>query len=81
MVVSGTPIDEGRLHHRLSFLVKKRDSAEATEGLGQAFIAEISRQFEEDKPIWEAKVHLERPALCDGDGPIGLLRRWGRQFY
>lgn len=81
VVVSGTPIDEGRLHHRLSFLVKKRDSAEATEGLGQAFIAEISRQFEEDKPIWEAKVHLERPALCDGDGPIGLLRRWGRQFY
>lgn len=81
VVVSGTPVDGGHLHHRLSFLVKKRDSPEATRGLGQAFIAEITRQFEEDKPIWEAKAHLPRPALCDGDGPIGELRRWGRQFY
>ena len=32
-------------------------------------------------PIWEHKIHLERPALCDGDGPIAALRRWGRQFY
>jgi len=81
VVVSGTPIDAEHLHHRFSFLVKKRDSAEATEGLGRAFVAEITRQFEEDRPIWEQKAFLERPALCDGDGPIGLLRRWGRQFY
>jgi phenylpropionate dioxygenase-like ring-hydroxylating dioxygenase large terminal subunit len=81
VVVSGTPIDGEHLHHRLSFMVKKLDSVEATEGLGRAFVSEITRQFEEDKPIWESKIHLERPALCDGDGPIGELRRWGRQFY
>jgi len=22
-----------------------------------------------------------RPVLCDGDGPIGLFRRWAKQFY
>ncbi len=81
VIATGTPIDRERMHHRLSFMVKKLDSEEATQGLGQAFIAEITRQFEEDKPIWEAKAHLARPALCDGDGPIGELRRWGRQFY
>jgi hypothetical protein len=21
------------------------------------------------------------PMLCDGDGPIGLFRRWAKQFY
>lgn len=81
VVVSGTPVDGDHLHHRLAFLVRKLDSPEATRGLGQAFVDEISRQFDEDRPIWERKVHWERPALCDGDGPIGALRRWGRQFY
>ena len=57
------------------------DSPEATQGLGGAFVREISRQFDEDRPIWEQKVHWERPVLCDGDGPIGQLRRWARQFY
>ena len=46
--------------------------------LGRAFIREIERQFSQDIPIWENKGHLERPMLCDGDGPIGLIRRWGR---
>ena len=44
-------------------------------------LGEISRQFDEDLPIWENKIFLERPVLCDGDGPIGAMRRWGRQFY
>jgi hypothetical protein len=21
------------------------------------------------------------PVLCDGDGPIGIFRRWAKQFY
>lgn len=35
----------------------------------------------QDLPIWENKVHLPRPALADGDGPIGAYRKWARQFY
>lgn len=81
VVVSGTPIDAEHLHHRLSFMVRKLASPEATEGLGRAFVSEITRQFDEDRPIWEHKVHWPRPILCDGDGPIGQLRRWGKQFY
>ncbi len=81
VVVSGTPIDEERVHQRLSFMVQKRESEEATEGLAQLFVKEISRQFAEDIPVWENKVYWERPVLCDGDGPIAELRRWGQQFY
>jgi hypothetical protein len=22
-----------------------------------------------------------RPVLCDGDGPVGIFRRWAKQFY
>jgi phenylpropionate dioxygenase-like ring-hydroxylating dioxygenase large terminal subunit len=81
VVVSGAPIDDEHVHMRLSFSVRKLANSDATRGVGKAFIAEIERQFEEDIPIWENKIHLDRPLLCDGDGPIGLLRRWGRQFY
>lgn len=81
VVVSGTAIDDEHVHNRLSFMVKKRESEEATAGLGRAFVAEISRQFDEDLPIWENKAHWRRPLLCDGDGPIATLRKWGEQFY
>ncbi|MGH0036962.1 MAG: Rieske 2Fe-2S domain-containing protein [Myxococcota bacterium] len=81
VVISGTPIDEERVHQRLSFMVKKRESQEATEGLARVFVAEISRQFEEDMPIWENKRYSDRPVLCDGDGPIAQVRRWAQQFY
>ena len=81
VLVSGTPIDRGRVHHRLDFLVRKTDSEKATQRVAEAFSSEISRQFDEDIPIWENKVYLERPVLSDGDGPIGEIRRWARQFY
>jgi len=81
VVISGTPIDEERVHQRLSFMVKKRESEAATEGLARVFVSEIARQFEEDMPIWENKRYWERPVLCEGDGPIAQIRRWVQQFY
>lgn len=35
----------------------------------------------QDVPLWEHKRYLDAPALAVGDGPIGLYRRWARQFY
>ena len=81
LVSSVTPIDPERVDVRFSFKIKKLGGADITKGVGKAFIAEVSRQLEEDKPIWENKIQHERPVLCDGDGPIGLFRRWCRQFY
>jgi 3-ketosteroid 9alpha-monooxygenase subunit A len=81
VVISGTAIDDEHVHNRLSFMVKKRETPEATEGLGRAFVSEITRQFSEDMPIWENKTFWNQPVLCDGDGPIATLRKWGQQFY
>ncbi len=81
VVIGGTPIDGEHVHQRLSFMVRRRESEEATRGLAQVFVKEIARQFEEDIPIWENKAFWHRPVLCDGDGPIAELRRWATQFY
>jgi hypothetical protein len=41
----------------------------------------VASTIGDDVPIWEHKAYRERPALVPGDGPIGTLRAWARQFY
>lgn len=38
-------------------------------------------QWWRDVDLWENKVHLPKPVLCPGDGPVHTFRRWYRQFY
>ena len=80
LVSSATPIDEDHTELWFAFTVKRIGKG-ITGGVGKAFMAEIKRQLEQDIPVWEHKVYLNRPVLCDGDGPIGLFRTWCRQFY
>jgi nitrite reductase/ring-hydroxylating ferredoxin subunit len=80
-VAATTPVDADNIHLRFNFCVKKTGGADIARGVGKAFVAEVSRQLEQDIPIWEHKVQYEKPLLCDGDGPIGIFRRWCTQFY
>lgn len=43
----------------------------------RSYIADVMQ----DRHIWENKIHIERPILADGDGPVGRYRVWCRQFY
>lgn len=81
VMTSGTPVDDEYVHMHLSCALRKLEDESTTSGVGKAFVGEIERQFSQDIPIWENKVHLEKPILCDGDGPIGDLRRWASKFY
>jgi len=81
LVSSATTIDEEYVELRFAFTVKKLVNQDVTSTVGQAFIREVTRQLEQDIPIWENKRYVDPPLLVDGDGPIGLFRRWARQFY
>jgi hypothetical protein len=81
VMTSGTPVDDEYVHMHLSCALRKLGDESTTSGVGKAFVGEIERQFSQDIPIWENKVHLQKPILCDGDGPIGDLRRWASKFY
>jgi 3-ketosteroid 9alpha-monooxygenase subunit A len=81
LVSSVTPIDSDHVDVRFNFSVKKLGGHDITRGVGKAFVAEVTRQLDQDIPIWENKIQWERPVLCDGDGPIGMFRTWCRQFY
>ena len=74
------PIDENTMKLYFAFTQPKNLSQ------GKQFMAwgarmELKRQVESDMPIWENKVYLDSPTLCDGDGPIHQYRKWFRQFY
>ena len=34
-----------------------------------------------DRPVWENKAHISRPALADTDPPFMKFRKWYSQFY
>jgi nitrite reductase/ring-hydroxylating ferredoxin subunit len=81
LVASQTPIDDDYIDVRFSFSVKKLATGDVTSTVGAAFIREIERQLAQDIPIWENKIYVNPPLVVDNDGPIGIFRRWTKQFY
>ena len=82
LLITGIPLEQELHRTTIRFVVKKLPgNEEATRSVARAFVAEIARQYEQDIPIWENKRYLERPLLCDGDGPILAIRRYFAQFY
>ena len=75
-----TPIERDRLVLRFACSVP-RSQVESHGRLSGAIIQNAFDQVEQDIPIWEHKAYLDRPVLCDGDGPIAAYRRWFAQFY
>lgn len=49
----------------------------AMRSLHKSFEADVAQ----DVPIWSHKRALERPAIAEGDGPIGKYRGWARRYY
>ena len=81
LVGAATPVDENRTEVRFSFKTRDLGDAATTSSVGAAFVKEVCKQFEEDRPIWENKAHILRPALADTDPPFMKFRKWYSQFY
>ena len=79
IVNAHTPIDDKRVV--LRFGVSMSAGAGFTDELVDHFIDNMRDGYLQDVRIWENKIYLDKPVLCDGDGPIGELRRWYSQFY
>ena len=76
-----TPIDDEHVDLRLLFLVNEGGDATQLSPVGKAVVDAIAENTARDVPIWEHKVYREHPPLVAGDGPIGVMRKWARQFY
>lgn len=80
LTIGVTPIDEEHVDARLTFTVRRPSTPDEETAVGNALVEEISRQVDEDIPIWEHKIYLARPNLVAGDGTIMKLRKWSEQF-
>ena len=49
--------------------------------MNQILLSQQNRDVLQDVVIWEKKQFRTPPRLCKADGPIGLYRRYCRQFY
>ncbi len=76
-----TPVGEDYVDVRVLVQVRRGPSEHATAALETAYADAYAEDFERDRLIWENKTYRERPVLCENDGPIGVFRRWARQFY
>ncbi len=76
-----TMIDERTLHLRFGMRVQSQADTPYGPAYVQNYIETIMHGFKQDARIWEHKRYVERPVLCDGDGPIHALRTWYAQFY
>jgi 3-ketosteroid 9alpha-monooxygenase subunit A len=74
------PIDQNTVELHFAFTQPKNATPEQ-QAIASMVVNMIAFQAEQDIPIWEHKVYLESPTLCDGDGPIHQHRKWFRQFY
>jgi 3-ketosteroid 9alpha-monooxygenase subunit A len=75
-----TPIDANTVKLRFACSVPKTQVADQ-KVLSDYVIQNAVEQVQQDMPIWEHKIYLEEPQLCDGDGPIAQYRKWFSQFY
>lgn len=85
--VYATPTEPGQITLRIAVSIKE---VRPLPRLPRRLLAELLARFvmffyvidvQQDVRIWEHKRYLPAPALAAGDGPIGLYRRWARQFY
>lgn len=81
LVAGMTPVEKDKLRVRFAF-TQPKDQADGPMGnLAKALIRDILKQFDQDKVIWDRQRFQEQALVCEGDGPIGELRRWYYQFY
>ncbi|HCS26429.1 MAG TPA: (2Fe-2S)-binding protein, partial [Spongiibacteraceae bacterium] len=76
-----TPIELNKCQVNFAFIQKKVNGETPKGGVSAAIVADICKQLNEDKPIWENKIFRDQPVLCDNDGPISKFRKWYAQFY
>lgn len=77
------PRDLNSFHQRFGVIVKKLPhwSEAQNQALADTYAQAVFESFAQDQKIWDTKVRVDNPLLCEADGPIYQLRRWYDQFY
>jgi 3-ketosteroid 9alpha-monooxygenase subunit A len=83
LLVAHIPVHMEKFDIRLGVMLKKNPNL--SEKQNQALVDEYTQMsidsFIQDVEIWNNKIRVDNPLMCDGDGPLHMLRKWYSQFY
>lgn len=83
LLVAHVPVHMEKFDIRLGVMLKKNPNL--NEKQNQAMVDEYTQKsiesFIQDVEIWNNKIRVDNPLMCDGDGPINMVRKWYSQFY
>lgn len=74
---SAQPIDKQTTLLRWTLTVRR----EIEDLAGDDVMNNIIEGIQQDFPIWQNKVHKQRPVFCRADQELVTFRKWVRQFY
>lgn len=82
LLVSHIPLTLTSFAINFGVMVKKVPgmSEVEEEAFIQGYIDANNFAFGQDVAIWENKIYIPDPIVCDGDGPLHKLRKWYGQF-
>jgi phenylpropionate dioxygenase-like ring-hydroxylating dioxygenase large terminal subunit len=81
LVACITPVEQDKVHARFCFTQPRTQAEGDGARLARALIRDICKQFDQDKVVWDRQKYLDKPLVCDGDGPIAMFRKHYSQFY
>ncbi len=83
LLVTHVPIDVDSFDLRFGVIVRKIPGVSDADNLAMAeqYVELNNISFGQDVDIWHTKRRVDNPVLCDGDGPINMVRKWYSQFY
>jgi len=82
LAVTHIPLTLTSFQINFGVMVKKVPgmSAEDEAAFIQGYVDANNYAFGQDVAIWENKIYIPDPVVCDGDGPLRKLRKWYGQF-
>ncbi len=82
LLVSHVPVDMENFIINFGVMMRKDPnmSPEENQKMLDEYTEKNIESFHQDVAIWNNKCIIDNPLMCDGDGPINLVRKWYSQF-
>lgn len=83
LLVAHVPVHTEKFDIRLGVMLKKNPdiSEEENQAAVDTYTQMAVDSFIQDVEIWNNKIRVDNPLMCDGDGPLNMVRKWYSQFY
>ena len=81
LIACVTPVEKDHLKVRYLYTQPKSQKDGPNAGLARAIIADVNKQMDQDKVVWDRMRYEPNPIICDGDGPIPKFRQFYSRYY